>query len=182
MMRERLQPKQQSVIASSAGPIMAVAIILLLAAWMAACSGSPSDPQVIVASGALPAATSAGLPTTGGASATSTSGNSPSGNPSSVTSSSGAPSLGAPSSGSSPTGGGSGSGGASAASDSGASAAAGVPCDVATMLGTNCNACHSNPPLTGALAGLVTYSDLMAPSHEVPSQNEAQLSLARMMN
>jgi hypothetical protein len=50
------------------------------------------------------------------------------------------------------------------------------------MLAANCGGCHSDPPITGALAGLVTYADLMAPSHEMPSQNEAQLSLARMQN
>jgi hypothetical protein len=48
------------------------------------------------------------------------------------------------------------------------------------MLANGCNGCHSDPPITGALAGLVTYADLMAPSHEMPAQNEAQLSLARM--
>jgi len=50
------------------------------------------------------------------------------------------------------------------------------------MLAANCGGCHSDPPITGALAGLVTYADLMAPSHEMPSQNEAQLSLSRMKN
>ncbi len=86
----------------------------------------------------------------------------------------------------SPTGSSSGgstsTGGSSGSGSSGGAGAPGVPCDVATMLSTNCNACHSDPPLTGALAGLVTYADLMAPSHEMPSENEAQLSLARMRN
>jgi hypothetical protein len=50
------------------------------------------------------------------------------------------------------------------------------------MLANDCGGCHSDPPLASALAGLVTYADLMAPSHEMPSENEAQLSLARMMN
>jgi hypothetical protein len=50
------------------------------------------------------------------------------------------------------------------------------------MLAANCTGCHSDPPSPGALAGLVTYADLMAPSHEMPSQNEAQLSLSRMKN
>jgi len=50
------------------------------------------------------------------------------------------------------------------------------------MLATNCNACHGDPPIPGALAGLVTYADLMAPSQEMPSENEAQLSLSRMKN
>jgi hypothetical protein len=50
------------------------------------------------------------------------------------------------------------------------------------MLAANCGGCHSDPPITGALAGLVTYADLMAPSQEMPSQNEAELSLSRMKN
>ncbi len=70
----------------------------------------------------------------------------------------------------------------SASGDGGAAAATGVPCDVATMLATNCIGCHSDPPAPGTLAGLVTYSDLMATSHEDPTKNEAQLSLSRMQN
>jgi hypothetical protein len=50
------------------------------------------------------------------------------------------------------------------------------------MLANNCTGCHSDPPMASALAGLVTYADLMATSHEDPSKNEAQLSLSRMQN
>ena len=50
------------------------------------------------------------------------------------------------------------------------------------MLAANCTGCHSDPPASGALTGLVTYSDLMATSHEDPTKNEAQLSLSRMQN
>jgi hypothetical protein len=50
------------------------------------------------------------------------------------------------------------------------------------VLATNCTGCHSDPPATGALAGLVTYSDLKATSHEDPTKNEAQLSVSRMQN
>lgn len=50
------------------------------------------------------------------------------------------------------------------------------------MLNANCNGCHSDPPAPGAVAGLVTYADLTAPSKGMPSQNEAQLSVSRMMN
>jgi hypothetical protein len=50
------------------------------------------------------------------------------------------------------------------------------------MLAANCNGCHSDPPIPGALAGLVTVADLKAASHEMPTQNEAQLSLSRMQN
>ncbi len=58
--------------------------------------------------------------------------------------------------------------------------ASGLPCDVASMLAANCTGCHSDPPATGALTGLVTYADLMKTAIEDPSKNEAQLSLARM--
>jgi hypothetical protein len=64
----------------------------------------------------------------------------------------------------------------------GVPAATGVPCDVATVFANSCTGCHSDPPVTGALAGLVTYADLMATSHEDPTKNEAQLSLSRMQN
>jgi hypothetical protein len=50
------------------------------------------------------------------------------------------------------------------------------------MFATNCTGCHSDPPIASALAGLVTYTDLMATSHEDPTKNEAQLSLSRMQN
>jgi hypothetical protein len=71
-------------------------------------------------------------------------------------------------------GGSSGDGGAPIA------AATGVPCDVAAVFAARCTSCHSDPPLASALAGLVSYSDLTAVSHEDPTKNEAQLSLSRM--
>jgi hypothetical protein len=61
-------------------------------------------------------------------------------------------------------------------------AACGVPLDVLTMLANDCTGCHSDPPVAGSLAGLVTYADLMATAMEDPTKNEAQLSLARMQN
>ena len=61
-------------------------------------------------------------------------------------------------------------------------AASGVPCDVATILTASCTSCHADPPIAGSLAGLVTYSDLMATAHEDATKNEAQVSLARMQN
>ncbi len=67
-------------------------------------------------------------------------------------------------------------------SDGGTAAAMGVPCDVATVFANSCTGCHSDPPIGGSLAGLVTYSDLMATSHEVPSLNEVQDSVARMQS
>ncbi len=50
------------------------------------------------------------------------------------------------------------------------------------MLAANCTGCHSDPPAAGALAGLVTYTDLKATAHEDPTKNEAQLSVSRMQN
>jgi hypothetical protein len=50
------------------------------------------------------------------------------------------------------------------------------------MLAANCTGCHSDPPVAGALAGLVTYADLTATSHEDPTKNEALLSLSRMQD
>jgi len=133
------------------------------------CSGS-DPPPVIVTQGVSPTPSS-GLPSSGGSSAAP-----PSTDISSGTGGGGqvAPSDGGPAA---HTG-----GGVAPDAGGGTTAATGVPCDVATMLASNCNGCHSDPPITGALAGLVTYADLMAPSQEMPNENEAQLSLARMKN
>jgi hypothetical protein len=79
------------------------------------------------------------------------------------------------------SGGGSGSGSGTQGGDGGSSVAVGLPCDVAAVF-ANCTACHSDPPLASALAGLVTYSDLMATSHLDATKNEAQESLALMQN
>jgi hypothetical protein len=73
-------------------------------------------------------------------------------------------------------------GGGSVDSGGGGGGATGVPCDVATMLASMCTSCHSDPPIPSALAGLVTYADLMATAIEDPTKNEAQLSLVRMQN
>jgi hypothetical protein len=66
--------------------------------------------------------------------------------------------------------------------DGGTAAATGLPCDVATLLSSKCTFCHSDPPVAGSLAGLVTLADLKATSHEDPTKNEAQLSVARMQS
>lgn len=83
--------------------------------------------------------------------------------------------------GSSSGGSSSGSSGSSGGSGSGGSAT-GVPCDVAAVFAASCTGCHSDPPIASALAGLVTYSDLMATSHEDATKNEVQLSVSRMQN
>ncbi len=79
-------------------------------------------------------------------------------------------------------------GSSSAASTSASSAkasggtAAGVPCDVASLLAAKCTSCHSDPPINGSLSGLVTYGDLTATSKEDSTRNEAQLSIVRMQS
>jgi hypothetical protein len=49
-------------------------------------------------------------------------------------------------------------------------------------MAAQCTSCHGNPPLPGAVAGLVTYADMMVIAKEDPTKNEAQDSLARMKN
>jgi hypothetical protein len=148
------------------GKRIATALVLgCLAAMCGACGSSAGEPQVVYVPGATPTTPMAG---------TSSAGETSSGSPSTATSPAGSTS----SSGSS----GNPVGGQVPSSDGGVAAASGLPCDVAMMLAANCGGCHSDPPITGALAGLVTYADLMAPSHEMPSQNEAQLSVSRMKN
>jgi hypothetical protein len=61
-----------------------------------------------------------------------------------------------------------------------AGGAVGVPCNIATIFASSCTGCHSDPPIAGSLAGLVTYTDLMATSHLNAANNEAQESLALM--
>jgi hypothetical protein len=51
-----------------------------------------------------------------------------------------------------------------------ATAATGLPCDVAKVLGENCQQCHSSPPRFGAPVSLVSYADL--------SQNAGGTSVA----
>jgi len=128
----------------------------LLVAVIAVGCGAPSpDAPVVVVRGAALASSSSG--------------------------SSSGPSAGGPSS-SSGTSSGGGTVGASVSADGGTGAADGVPCDVAMVLGALCTTCHSDPPAPGALAGLVSYADLMAPSHESPAMSEAQLSVSRMQS
>ncbi len=55
-----------------------------------------------------------------------------------------------------------------------------VPANVASLLGSKCNGCHSDPPPPSYLTGLVTLADLMATSHLDPTKNEAQESVALM--
>ena len=137
-------------------PLFAVAIALAASA----CSSTPDEKVIVVPGWGSSSPGDSGLTSSSGASGSGSGG------------SSGATSSG------------SGSGGSSsgATGDGGAAAATGVPCDVATMLAANCTGCHSDPPMPSALAGLVTYADLMATSHEDPTKNEAQLSLSRMQN
>ncbi len=57
-----------------------------------------------------------------------------------------------------------------------------MPCDVATVLAAKCTGCHSDPPVNGALAGLVTYANLLSTAIEDPTKNEAQLAVSRMQS
>ncbi len=90
------------------------------------------------------------------------------------------------SSGSASSGGGPASSGGGPSSSSGSSSgnvgSGTVPCDVATMLAAKCTACHSDPPINGALAGLVTYANLRATAMEDATKNEAQLAVTRMQS
>jgi hypothetical protein len=61
----------------------------------------------------------------------------------------------------------------------GGGGATGLPCNVSTVLGA-CIACHSDPPIAGSLAGLVTIADLKATSHLDATKTEAEESVALM--
>lgn len=58
----------------------------------------------------------------------------------------------------------------------------GLPCDLRDLLQSKCVECHGATPTQGATTSLVTYDDLMKASPTHPSENEAQVSLARMTN
>ncbi len=62
----------------------------------------------------------------------------------------------------------------------GGGGATGVPCNVSTVLSA-CIACHSDPPIAGSLAGLVTIADLKGTSHLDATKTEAEESVALMM-
>lgn len=69
------------------------------------------------------------------------------------------------------TGGAAGAGAsAGAAGTGGAGGAPGLPCDVAKILATSCQSCHSAKPVYGAPMPLVTYDDLHAPLKSDPTK------------
>ena len=72
--------------------------------------------------------------------------------------------------------------GGSGGSAAGTAVSGDMPCDVATILGDSCTACHSNPPLAGVPMPLTSYADLTAPSKSNPSISFAEASLARMQD
>jgi hypothetical protein len=133
-------------------------------------SSAPTDPLLTWDYSQKGTDTDAAVSTSSGASGSSSG---------SESSSSGAgTSSGSGSSGSSSSGGsGSGSGSSSGNVGSGT-----VPCDVATVMAAKCTGCHSDPPINGALAGLVTYANLRATAIEDSTKDEAQLAVARMQN
>lgn len=139
---------------------------VLVAAVAAACSaGTPAPEQIIIVEqgdgGGTSSSSSSGAGSSSGASSGSSGGSSSSG-------------------GTTPHDSGTTGDGAAVMPPPGDAAASGVPCDVANYLAANCTGCHSDPPITGALTGLVTYADLTKQSIEDPTKSEAQLSLARM--
>jgi hypothetical protein len=60
--------------------------------------------------------------------------------------------------------------------------AAGLPCDVQSVLSMRCGSCHGVVPAQGAPMSLVSYADLTAPSLSNPSMTRAVLSVARMQS
>lgn len=57
---------------------------------------------------------------------------------------------------------------------------AGIPCDVANLLATRCQSCHSQHPVQSAPMALVTYANLIAPSLMDPTKTYAEQSVIRM--
>src|SRR5262249_15522712 len=55
-----------------------------------------------------------------------------------------------------------------------------LPCDVSTVLATNCQSGHGAPPLFGAPMPLMTFEDLHAPAPSDPSQRVYQRVGARI--
>jgi Copper type II ascorbate-dependent monooxygenase, C-terminal domain/Copper type II ascorbate-dependent monooxygenase, N-terminal domain len=75
-----------------------------------------------------------------------------------------------------------GGGGAMGASSSGGSSGNGanLPCDVATVLKTNCQLCHGLAPQFGAPMSLVSWADTQAPSRTAPSSKIWEVMRARV--
>ncbi len=65
-------------------------------------------------------------------------------------------------------------------SSSGETVAAGVPCEIAKLLETECGDCHGAVPSGGAPNSLLTWEDLAAPSKSDPTSSVAELALVRM--
>jgi len=72
--------------------------------------------------------------------------------------------------------------GAGGSSGQGGSAAAGLPCEVQTILVKYCAGCHGAPPSGGAPRSLVTYADLTRNDIANSAMTEAQVALQRMQN
>jgi hypothetical protein len=58
----------------------------------------------------------------------------------------------------------------------------GLPCDIANILSTHCQQCHSNPPIAGAPMALMTYGDLVAPARSDPTKSAGAMALSRMQD
>ena len=57
-----------------------------------------------------------------------------------------------------------------------------LPCEVATILETNCQNCHGAVPVYGAAFSLLTMADLLSPSFTDPSRSVAQLMVERIVD
>ena len=80
-------------------------------------------------------------------------------------------------------GAGSGAGGSNVGSSGqGGGSAAGLPCEVQTILVKYCDSCHGAPPSSGAPRSLVTYADLTKPDLTNNSITEAEAALQRILN
>ena len=79
-------------------------------------------------------------------------------------------------------GAGAGAGGATGSSGQGGSAAAGLPCDVQTILVKYCDSCHGAPLSSGAPRSLVTYADLTRTDLTNSSMTEAEVALQRIQS
>lgn len=62
------------------------------------------------------------------------------------------------------------------------SAVTGLPCDVATLLASQCVSCHSSPPTGGASVSLLSYEDLTAAAPGYPGQTLADRAVARLQD
>ena len=155
-----------------------ILIVTLVVAAVGGCSGEIGGP-------ASPAWNGAGSANSGASSPASAVSNGSVNAPSNGSAAGGA--SGGPGSNGGPSGSGVDAGTGVGSSASGSSGGAtgstgGLPCDVQQLLATQCQSCHSSPPLAPAPMPLVTLANLMAPALADMTKNYAQMSVSRMQN